>query len=77
MCGVLGNPETLLVAQQKTRLVESAVRDRIDGDVGAMPLEAAIARLAEEVDTKKIRQTSQLATAPVAAPTGGDEQNEY
>ena len=54
-----------------------AVRDRIDGDVGAMPLEAAIARLAEEVDTKKIRQTSQLATAPVAAPTGGDEQNEY
>ena len=54
-----------------------AVRDRIDGDIGAMPLDAAIARLTEEVETKKIRQTSQLATAPAAAPTAGDEQNEY
>jgi threonyl-tRNA synthetase len=54
-----------------------AVRDRIDGDVGALPLAAAIARLREEVDTKRIRQTSQLASAPAVAATGGDEQNEY
>jgi threonyl-tRNA synthetase len=54
-----------------------AVRDRIDGDVGAMPLAAAIARLRDEVDTKKIRQTSQLASAPAVAQPAGEEQNEY
>jgi hypothetical protein len=41
MGGVLGNPETLLVAQQKTRLIESAVRDRIDCQRRAIQLDPA------------------------------------
>ena len=35
---------------------EVALRDRLEGDLGAMPLEAAIARLLAEVQAKTIRQ---------------------
>ena len=35
-----------------------AVRDRIEGDLGAMPLEAAIAKLRDEIDAKTVRQVA-------------------
>ena len=34
-----------------------AVRDRIEGDLGAMPLAAAIERLQAEIKAKTIRKT--------------------
>jgi threonyl-tRNA synthetase len=51
-----------------------AVRDRIDGDVGALPVAQAIAKLREEIDTKKIRQVAK-SFKPVAGAAA--EANEY
>jgi threonyl-tRNA synthetase len=51
-----------------------SIRDRIDGDVGALPVAGALARLKEEIDTKKIRQVAKsFKPAPAAAAT----DNEY
>jgi threonyl-tRNA synthetase len=52
-----------------------ALRDRLDGDLGAMPIEHALARLRQEVDQKTIRQivTSKFA---VLEENGG-EAHEY
>jgi len=33
------------------------VRDRIDGDLGAMPLAAALERLGDEVRSNRVRKT--------------------
>jgi threonyl-tRNA synthetase len=52
-----------------------ALRDRIDGDQGAMPLDAAMARLRAEVDNKTIRQVA--ASKFAAVDEGGGEANEY
>jgi threonyl-tRNA synthetase len=38
-----------------------SVRDRIDGDLGAMPLAEAISRLNEEIDSRRVRQTFKTA----------------
>jgi threonyl-tRNA synthetase len=51
-----------------------AVRDRIDGDVGAMPVAAALAKLKDEIETKKIRQVAKSFKPAAAA---GGEENEY
>jgi threonyl-tRNA synthetase len=40
-----------------------SVRDRIEGDLGAMPLAAAIEKLATEVQSKQVRQVAKLPTA--------------
>ena len=34
-----------------------SVRDRIDGDLGAMPIDEAIARLAAEIAERRVRKT--------------------
>ena len=38
-----------------------SVRDRIDGDLGAMPFEAALEKLKVEVASKQVRQVAQNA----------------
>ena len=48
-----------------------AVRDRIEGDLGAMPLAAAIEKLAAEVRSKQVRQVAKL---PTAWPSRGGER---
>ncbi len=50
------------------------VRDRIEGDLGALPLAAAIAKLQAEIEAKTVRQT--VARQP-AALTHGQAQHEY
>jgi threonyl-tRNA synthetase len=50
------------------------VRDRIEGDQGAMELSAAIARLEEEIVAKTVRQVARPAGSPVA---DGAAQHEY
>lgn len=51
-----------------------SIRDRIDGDAGALPVAGAIAKLNDEIATKKIRQV-----AKSFKPAGGGtaEANEY
>ena len=43
-----------------------AVRDRMEGDLGTMPLTAAIDKLTAEVPVKAVRQVAKLPTAALA-----------
>jgi threonyl-tRNA synthetase len=67
-------PYMVVVGPREAEVGAVALRDRIDGDLGAMPLDAALARLRDEVDNKTIRQ---VATSKFAAVDEGGEQNEY
>jgi threonyl-tRNA synthetase len=69
-------PYMFVVGERDAEAGTVAVRDRIDGDLGAMPVEAAIAKLKHEVDEKTVRQVHRAAALPV--PAGGEgDQNEY
>jgi threonyl-tRNA synthetase len=68
-------PYMVVVGPREAEAGAVALRDRIDGDLGAMPLDAALTRLRNEVDNKTIRQ---VATSKFAAvDEGGDEAHEY
>lgn len=67
-------PYMLVVGEKDMAAGTVSVRDRIDGDLGAMPLDAAIAKLKEEVRVKAIRQQAKLVSSGLA---GSAEQNEY
>ena len=47
-----------------------AVRDRVDGDLGALPLAEVIDRLTREVEARTIRQIS---TGTAASVEGGEK----
>jgi threonyl-tRNA synthetase len=51
-----------------------AVRDRLAGDLGAMPIDTAISKLRQEIDAKTVRQVAQR--QPAVQPDR-DTQNEY
>ncbi len=51
-------PYMLVVGEKEQAAGTVAVRDRVDGDLGAMPVAQVIARLKEEVEKKTIRQVS-------------------
>jgi threonyl-tRNA synthetase len=51
-------PYMLVVGEKEQAGATVAVRDRVDGDLGAMPLGQVVARLREEVEKKTIRQVS-------------------
>lgn len=51
-----------------------SVRDRLEGDLGAMPLEAAIKKLRGEIEAKTVRQ---VAARQAAVQPDRDTQNEY
>ena len=53
-----------------------ALRDRIDGDLGSMPTDEAIARLSEEVRNRTVRQAVR-AEAPAAAAESSATGHEY
>jgi threonyl-tRNA synthetase len=67
-------PYMMVVGPREAEAGAVALRDRLDGDLGAMPLEAAIARLRDEVDQRTIRQ---VATSKFAAVDEGGEAHEY
>ncbi len=52
-----------------------ALRDRIDGDLGSMPIAEAIARLKEEIETRQVRQVvkSDFTAAAVDSDAIGNE----
>lgn len=66
-------PYMFVVGEKDMAAGTVSLRDRIDGDLGAMPLEAALARLRDEIEKKTIRQQAKL----VSAGLSGGEQNEY
>jgi len=68
-------PYMVVVGPREAEAGAVALRDRIDGDQGAMPLDAAMARLRAEVDSKTIRQVA--ASKFAAEDEGGGEANEY
>jgi threonyl-tRNA synthetase len=51
-------PYMLVVGEKEQAAHTVSLRDRVDGDLGAMPIDEVIARLTEEVQEKTIRQVS-------------------
>jgi threonyl-tRNA synthetase len=68
-------PYMAVVGPREAETDAIALRDRIKGDLGAMPLDEAIQRLAVEVQEKEIRQivTSKFASVEEEK----SDQNEY
>ena len=56
-------PYMFVLGGREAETGQVALRDRLDGDLGAMPVEAAIARLQDEIQAKTIRQVVRGARA--------------
>ena len=69
-------PYMLVVGPKEAETNSVNVRCRIDGELGVMTLDTAIAKLSEERDKRTIRQIAKPAAPIATAPTSG-EQNEY
>ena len=54
-------PYMLVLGGREAESGQVALRDRLEGDLGAMPLEAAIARLQAEIAAKTIRRAVKAA----------------
>jgi threonyl-tRNA synthetase len=66
-------PYMFVLGGREAETGQVTLRDRLEGDLGAMPLEAAVARLQSEIQAKTIRQV----VAGPAAPAGRREGREY
>ncbi len=66
-------PYMFVVGEKDMAAGTVSLRDRLEGDLGAMPFEAALSRLRDEIDKKTIRQQAKL----VSAGLSGSEQNQY
>jgi threonyl-tRNA synthetase len=65
----------MFVVGEKDRDTGTAsVRDRIDGDLGALPLADAIAKLQQEIASKTVRQVAKQESLPAA---DRESRNEY
>ena len=49
-------PYMLVIGPRDAEAGTVSVRDRIEGDLGAMPIAEAIAKLTEEVEEKRVKQ---------------------
>jgi threonyl-tRNA synthetase len=67
-------PYMFIVGPKEAEAGAVAVRDRIEGDLGPMPLEAAMAKLREEIEARTVRQVAKSAAVAVVA---AGEANEY
>ncbi|WP_010585576.1 threonine--tRNA ligase [Schlesneria paludicola] len=68
-------PYMLIVGGRDVENGTVSVRDRIDGDLGAMPLEAALEKLQQEVAERRIRQVSEKKFQQF--DDAGEAANEY
>jgi len=68
-------PYMVVIGPREAETGAVALRDRLDGDLGAMPLEAAVARLRDEVNNRTIRQVASNKFA--AVDEGSGEAHEY
>lgn len=69
-------PVMLVVGAKEAEAGAVAYRDRIDGDLGAMPLAEAVARLKSENDARTIRQKAEP-LAPASSSEEVAESHEY
>jgi threonyl-tRNA synthetase len=67
-------PYMFVVGEKDREAGTVSVRDRLEGELPQMPLDAAIARLREEIDAKTVRQVAKRQPAAVA---DRDSQHEY
>ena len=67
-------PYMFVVGPKEAEAGAVAVRDRIEGDLGAMPLADAIAKLRGEAEARTVRQVAKPTAVTVAA---AGEANEY
>jgi threonyl-tRNA synthetase len=67
-------PYMFIVGEKEAEAGSVAVRDRLEGDLGSIPLAGAIAKLAAEIADKTVRQVA--AVEPVAVASG-ESRNEY
>jgi threonyl-tRNA synthetase len=67
-------PYMFVVGEKDRDAGSVAVRDRLDGDLGSIPLAGAIAKLQSEIAAKTVRQVA-AAEPPAAAER--ESQNEY
>jgi threonyl-tRNA synthetase len=66
-------PYMFVVGEQDRDNGTVTVRDRIDGDVGAMPVAAAIEKLRQEIADKRVRQVADAANVSLADKAVGNE----
>lgn len=69
-------PYMAVIGPKEAETNSVALRDRIDGDLGAKPVDEVIAMLCQEVNSKKIRQIAKSSVAALPEPTDGTA-NEY
>ena len=69
-------PYMMVVGPKEAEDQAVAVRDRIDGDLGALPIDEAIAKLKKEVDDLVIRQVAEKSDFSGLESDSG-EDNEY
>ena len=68
-------PYMLVVGDKEAAEDSVALRDRIDGDLGMMTIEAAVAKLLEEAEGRQVRQVVKSDFAGVEGEAAAD--NEY
>jgi threonyl-tRNA synthetase len=67
-------PYMFVVGERDRDARSVAVRDRLEGDLGSMPVDAAIAKLRDEIAAKTVRQ---VAAKQPAAAADRESHNEY
>ncbi|HEY4232010.1 MAG TPA: threonine--tRNA ligase [Lacipirellulaceae bacterium] len=67
-------PYMFVVGEKDRDTGTASVRDRIDGDLGALPLADAIAKLQQEIASKTVRQVAKQESLPAA---DRESRNEY
>ena len=68
-------PYMAVVGDKEAAEGSVALRDRIDGDLGMMPVDQAVARLREEIDGRQVRQVVKSEFKGFEGETAAD--NEY
>jgi threonyl-tRNA synthetase len=66
-------PYMLVVGPRDAEAGTVSVRDRIDGDLGALSVAEVIAKLKQEVSDKRVRQVADAPSANLAAKSSGHE----
>jgi threonyl-tRNA synthetase len=68
-------PYMLIIGPRDAEAGTVSVRDRIEGDLGAMSVEEAISKFQTEVSEKRVKQV--VKNSAIAEPAVTDVQNEY
>jgi threonyl-tRNA synthetase len=68
-------PYMLVVGPKEAEQQAVAVRDRLEGDLGVMPIDQALAKLRDEVDRRVVRQVVKTQFAGLDSDSGA--QHEY